>query len=42
VALWSGVSPIDYPAIWVTLQDEGAGPAASDRVVMKGKLEEPG
>lgn len=39
VALWSGVDPADYPAIWVTLQDEGGGAEASDRVVMKGSFE---
>lgn len=39
VALWSGVDPADYPAIWVTLQDEGAGPVASERVVMQGQFE---
>lgn len=40
VALWSGVDPADYPAIWVTLQDEGAGPAASELVVMRGRIED--
>ena len=40
VALWSGVDPADYPAISVTLQDEGAGTAASERVVMRGRIEE--
>ena len=36
VVLWSGVDPIDYPAIWVTLEDEDGDPSASDRVVMRG------
>lgn len=37
VVLWSGVDPADYPAIWVTLEDEDGDPAASDRVVMRGR-----
>ncbi|HSM45996.1 MAG TPA: anti-sigma factor [Acidimicrobiia bacterium] len=37
VVLWSGVDPIDYPAIWVTLEDEDGDPSASDRVVMRGR-----
>lgn len=37
VVLWSGVDPEDYPAIWVTLEDEDGDPAASDRVVMRGR-----
>ncbi len=40
VVLWSGVDVADYPAIWVTLEDEGAGPEASDRVMMKGRVED--
>ena len=40
VVLWSGVDVAEYPAIWVTLQDEGAGPEASDRIVMKGRIED--
>ena len=36
VVLWSGVDPADYPAIWVTLEDEDGDPAASERVVMIG------
>jgi hypothetical protein len=40
VVLWSGVSVVDYPAIWVTLQDEGAGAEASDRIMMKGRVDE--
>lgn len=40
VVLWSGVSVADYPAIWVTLQDEGAGAEASDQIMMKGRVEE--
>jgi hypothetical protein len=38
--LWSGVDVADYPAIWVTLEDEGAGPEASDRIMMKGRVED--
>ena len=37
IELWSGVDPADYPAIWVTLEDEDGNPAASDRVVMRGR-----
>lgn len=37
VELWSGVDPADYPAIWVTLEDEDGDPAASDRIVMWGR-----
>ncbi len=40
VVLWSGVDVAEYPAIWVTLQDEGAGPEASDRIMMKGRIED--
>src|SRR5918994_1977430 len=39
VVLWSGVDPDDYPAIWVTLEDEDGDPSASDRVVMRGRSE---
>ena len=37
VVLWSGVDPADYPAIWVTLEDEDGDPSASDRIVMWGR-----
>lgn len=37
VALWSGVDPTSYPAIWVTLEDEDGDPSASDRIVMRGR-----
>ncbi|MEX1124381.1 MAG: anti-sigma factor [Acidimicrobiia bacterium] len=40
VVLWSGVNVAEYPAIWVTLEDEGAGPEASDRIMMKGRVDE--
>lgn len=39
VMLWSGVDPADYPSIWVTLEDEDGDPAASERVVMRGRTE---
>lgn len=42
VTLWSGVDPADYPSIWVTLEDEDGDPAASDRVVMRGRIEDRG
>ncbi|HEX9866356.1 MAG TPA: anti-sigma factor [Acidimicrobiia bacterium] len=38
VVLWSGVELAAYPSIWVTLQNEGEGPEASDLVVMTGRL----
>lgn len=41
VALWSGVSPEDYPVVRITLQDESGGPAPSGRVVMTGMLPGP-
>lgn len=37
VILWSGVDPAAYPALWVTLEDEDGNPAASERVVMRGR-----
>ena len=40
VVLWSGVDPADYPMIWVTLEDEDGDPAASDRIVMRGRIPE--
>ena len=40
VVLWSGVDVAEYPAIWVTLEDEGAGPEASDLIMVKGRVEE--
>jgi hypothetical protein len=40
VVLWSGVDVAEYPAIWVTLEDEGAGPQASDQIMMKGRLDD--
>ena len=40
VVLWSGVDVAEYPAISVTLEDEGAGPEASERIMMKGRFEE--
>jgi hypothetical protein len=38
VVLWSGVSPDDYPSIWVTHEEEDGDPSASDRVVLRGRL----
>lgn len=40
VVLWAGVDVAEYPAIWVTLEDEGVGPEASDQIVMKGRIDE--
>lgn len=37
VAFWSGVDPDEYPELIVTRQDELAGPARSDQVVMTGR-----
>jgi hypothetical protein len=38
VILWSGVDIADYPSIWITLQAEGSGPAASELVMMRGEV----
>lgn len=38
VVLWSGVELSGYPAITVTLQAEGAGPASSGKVVLRGDV----
>jgi anti-sigma-K factor RskA len=37
VTLWSGVDPAAYPSLWVTLETEDGDPAASERVVMRGR-----
>lgn len=37
VAFWSGVDPAEYPDLIITRQDETAGPARSDQVVMTGR-----
>jgi hypothetical protein len=44
VTLWSGVDVNQYPSIWISLQEEGAGAELSDVVVMRGRLDsaEPG
>lgn len=39
LSLWSGVDVADYPSIWISLQAEGGGPAVSDEIVMRGRLE---
>lgn len=39
VTLWAGVSLVEYPWIWVTLQDEDGGAEASDLVMMRGRIE---
>lgn len=38
VVLWSGVDPAAYPMIWVTLENEDGNPAASDRIVLRGRI----
>jgi Anti-sigma-K factor rskA len=38
IVLWAGVDVAEYPSIWVTLQDEGAGPEASDRLMMTAEI----
>ena len=38
IHLWSGVDPRDYPTMTVTIQQEGAGPQSSGRVVLTGKV----
>lgn len=37
IELWAGVSSFDYPVLTVTLQQEGAGPASSGEVVLRGR-----
>lgn len=39
VTLWAGVDVNDYPMIWISLQEEGAGNEVSDEIVMMGQLE---
>ena len=39
VVLWSGVSLIDYPSLFVTLQEEGKGTQPSDRMMLSGAIE---
>lgn len=38
IILWSAVDPSDYPTITVTVQQEGAGPQSSGKVVLAGKI----
>ena len=38
IILWSGVDIADYPTLTVTIQHEGAGPASSGRVVLRGQI----
>lgn len=40
VVMWSGVSPADYPSIWVTLENEDGDPSASGQVVLRGRIPE--
>ncbi len=39
IELWAGVTSVDYPIITVTIQEEGAGPASSGMVVLRGRLD---
>jgi len=38
IILWSAVGPNEYPTLTVTVQQEGAGPKSSGRVVLAGKI----
>ena len=38
IILWSGVDVVDYPTLTVTIQQEGAGPESSGRVVLRGQI----
>jgi anti-sigma-K factor RskA len=38
IILWSGVDIVDYPTLTVTVQQEGAGPESSGRVVLRGQI----
>lgn len=40
IELWAGVLAEDYPIITVTLQEEGAGPASSGQVVLRGRTDD--
>jgi hypothetical protein len=42
IELWSGVDIADYPTLTVTIQQEGAGPESSGRVVLTGDLSKAG
>lgn len=42
VTLWAGVDVKEYPSIWISLQDEGGGNEVSDRIVMRGRLDDSG
>lgn len=39
LSLWSGVDVADYPSIWISRQAEGGGPAVSEEIVMRGRLD---
>ncbi|MGF1616609.1 MAG: anti-sigma factor [Acidimicrobiia bacterium] len=39
LSLWSGVDVASYPSIWISLQAEGGGPAVSDEILMRGRLD---
>ena len=38
IGLWSGVEVSDYPTLNITLQDEGAGPESSGKIVLTGQI----
>jgi hypothetical protein len=38
IILWSGVEMTDYPSLWVTLEEEDGAAAASDQLVLQGRL----
>lgn len=38
IILWSGVDPDSYPALWVTLEAEDGDAAASDHVLLRGRI----
>lgn len=39
VTLWAGVDVTEYPSIWISLQEEGAGNEVSDEIVMRGRID---
>jgi hypothetical protein len=39
IELWSGVDPASYPRLFVTLEQEGAGPAPTGVVVLEGTVD---
>lgn len=39
LTLWAGVDVAEYPSIWISRQPEGGGPAVSDEILMRGRID---